>query len=129
MSNNNSSIGLKYPLFATERGSQNVSRTTLEAVKADIITLLITRRGERVMNPTLGFSMDKYLFEPNVDSFIEDIKTYITESVNLWLPFLIIQEITITTTNEDKDKNQFKIKLVFSLNSTPTIFESVETLV
>ena len=129
MSNNNSSIGLKYPLFATERGSQNVSRTTLEAVKADIINLLITRPGERVMNPTFGISMDKYLFEPNVDSFIEDIKTDITESVNLWLPFLIIQEITITTTNEDKDKNQFKIKLVFSLNSTPTIFESVETLV
>jgi phage baseplate assembly protein W len=123
--NNISSIGLMYPLFATRKGSQNVSYTTLDAIKTDILTLLKTRRGERIMQPTFGIALDRYLFEPNVDSLLEDIKTDIEDSVAFWLPFVLINDILITSTNEDKDRNRFKVEIKFSIKSLPNKLESI----
>ncbi|MFA5392711.1 MAG: GPW/gp25 family protein [Candidatus Paceibacterota bacterium] len=123
--NNISSIGLMYPLFATEKGHQNVSYTTIDAIKTDIITLLKTRRGERVMQPNFGIALDRYVFEPNVDSLLEDIKTDIEDSVAFWLPFVMLNEVTIESTNEDKDRNKFYVKLIFSVKSLPTKLETV----
>ena len=123
--NNISSIGLMYPLFATEKGHQNVSYTTIDAIKTDIITLLKTRRGERILQPTFGIALDRYIFEPNVDSLLDDIKTDIEDSVTFWLPFVILNEIIVESTNEDKDRNRFYVKLVFSVKSLPNKLETV----
>ncbi len=123
--NNISSIGLMYPLFATEKGHQNVSYTTIDAIKTDIITLLKTRRGERVMQPNFGIALDRYVFEPNVDSLLEDIKTDIEDSVAFWLPFVTLNEVTVESTNEDKDRNKFYVKLIFSVKSLPSKLETV----
>lgn len=122
---NIASIGLMYPLFAVGKGNQNVSLQTLDAVKTDIITLLSTRLGERVMQPTLGIPIDKYLFEPDVDSSIEGIKTDITEAIAFWLPFVTTEEVIVTTTTEDKDRNKFRVQITFSIKSIPDKLESV----
>lgn len=114
-----------YPLFATEKGHQNVSYTTIDAIKTDIITLLKTRRGERVMQPNFGIALDRYVFEPNVDSLLEDIKTDIEDSVAFWLPFVTLNEVTVESTNEDKDRNKFYVKLIFSVKSLPSKLETV----
>ena len=122
---NISSIGLMYPLFATKKGNQNVSYTTLDAVKTDIITLLKTRRGERVMQPTFGIALDRYIFEPNVDSLLEDIKTDIEDAIAFWLPPVITSTVIVKATNEDKDRNRFFVEIDFSIKSLPSKLESV----
>ena len=122
---NISSVGLMYPLFATKKGNQNISYTTLDAVKTDIITLLKTRRGERIMQPTFGLGLDRYIFEPNVNSVLDDVKTDIEDSIVFWLPFVTLSEISVEATSKDKDKNRFHVEIQFSIKSLPSKLESV----
>lgn len=114
-----------YPLFATKKGNQNISYTTLDAVKTDIITLLKTRRGERVMQPTFGLGLDRYAFEPNVNSLLDNIKTDIEDSIAFWLPFVVLSKISVEATTEDKDRNRFYVEIQFSIKSLPSKLESV----
>ena len=61
------SIGLKLPIVL-DNGQLASTKTTLEAVKQNILNLCNTEVGERVMQPTLGVRLKRFLFEP----FTED---------------------------------------------------------
>ena len=57
------SLGLKLPLNL-DNGQDGLTKITLEAVKQNVLNLCSTELGERVMQPNLGVSIKKYLFEP-----------------------------------------------------------------
>ena len=57
-------LGLQYPLVKTHRGilAQN---TGVDQIKADLLQLLLTNPGERVMLPSYGTPLRELLFEQN----------------------------------------------------------------
>ena len=55
-------IGLQLPINL-ENGQEASTRTTMEAVKQNLLNLLNTERGERPMQPLLGVALRQYLFE------------------------------------------------------------------
>ena len=61
----NKFIGIKLPLDRSGGRDGYFTSTTLtiDAVKEDIISLLKTEKGERVMQPRLGLGLKKNLFE------------------------------------------------------------------
>ena len=119
------SIGLKYPLFAFSQGNNNVSFTSFEAIRTNLITLLRTTRGERVMQPTFGLSLQNYVFEPLTDELLETVQTDIEESIALWLPYVTIDDISIQASKEDKDRNRFSVSIRFSAKSIPSQYDTV----
>jgi len=56
-------IGLKFPLTNSQHGYFNPSILTREQVSANIISILTTNRGERIMRPDMGISTYNILFE------------------------------------------------------------------
>ena len=71
-------IGLKLPLQKSDNseGYFESSDTSLGAVKENIKNLILTRKGERVMNPLLGLNLDEFLFENITDDIIYLIREY-----------------------------------------------------
>ena len=64
LSKNDKKIGFKLPLESgTTHGNFESTILTIDAVKEDIISLLKTEKGERVMQPRLGLGLKKNLFE------------------------------------------------------------------
>ena len=60
-------INLKFPLRAFRKGFFEMNNTTVDAVREDIKILLLTKKGERVVNPTIGTNIPILLgelFEP-----------------------------------------------------------------
>ena len=103
-----------------------VNYTTLTQAKDNLKNLILTRKGERIMNPTFGCDIYKVLFEQMDGGLIESkIESTILDAVSNWLPYLNIDEIIFDYDNNDIDNNRINIELKFSLVSNPNLGESV----
>lgn len=109
------SVGVTLPLRKGNNGYFEVSYTTKDQIKSNIKSLLLTQKGERVMQPNFGSDLRKCLFEPitaNLDFVIEDS---ITEAINTWMPYVTIESIVYDTDNTLKDRNRIDLELKYSL--------------
>ena len=68
-----------------------------EYARQNLKNLILTRKGERIMQPEFGCDIYKILFEPIItdESFENKISNTITEAVNSWLPYIKIDRINI----------------------------------
>jgi phage baseplate assembly protein W len=99
---NDYAIGITLPL-QIGNVAFNQSFTTLEQVRTNIKSLLLTRRGERVMQPNLGSGMDELVFDLNDDNLASDVEDTIIGTLQQWLPYVTVEEIDIEQTDELKD--------------------------
>lgn len=113
-------IGLSLPLQIGQTAF-NQTFTSIDAVKTNIKSLLLTKRYERVMQPELGSGLHEVLFDP-IDDFLEErIETTITDSLSKWLPFVNIESIDIDTNSNLKDNNSVNISLSFTITGNPQL--------
>ena len=118
-------IGMKIPLAAASgsEGYFESSTTSMEAAKEDVRNLIMTRKGERVFNPTLGLNLDEFLFENITEEVIYLIREDLEQSFKFWLPFLGVRDLQVVS---DDDRNSITIDVKFYLRSNPGIIESVQ---
>ena len=121
-------IGLTLPLTFD---GDNPSKTTLEAVKQNVLNLCSTEMGERVMQPNLGVRLKRFLFEPFSEELVFQVKEIINESINYWLPFVNINDIRVKMSdNEVGDfKSTLEVSVDFSLKKDPNTQESIQITV
>jgi len=111
---NDYAIGLSLPL---QFGNSTFNQTfqTSEQVKSNIKNLLLTKRGERVLQPEFGSGLQEILFEQSVDDFEIKIEDTINETLEKWLPYVSVDEINIDSSNELKDNNRVNVSLKFRI--------------
>lgn len=98
-------IGLQYPLVKTARGLM-AQNSNVAQIKADLLQLLLTNPGERVMLPEFGTPLRKLMFEPN-DVGLEIIaKQMIAESISKWEPRIVISNISVTSNFDPNNLNE-----------------------
>ena len=114
---NDWAIGVVLPLQIGNTGF-NQSYTTAVQTKSNIKNLLLTKKYERLMQPNLGSDLQKVLFEMNDDSLEEKIENAINNSMETWLPFVTIEDISVEQTNELKDANQVNVSLKFRIDNS-----------
>ena len=120
------SVGLDLPLGrqpGTPDGYFTSTKTTIDAVKNDIKLLLMTQKGERLMQPNLGMDIRKFLFEQITEDITIQIENDIVDTFSRWLPFVQLSDILIDLKNQDR--NQIKIEVKFNIANTPGELESV----
>lgn len=94
---------------------------SIDQAKENLINLLLTRKGERLIHTNFGSDLMRIIFEPNVAQLKEIISEVITEPVTYWLPYIIINNIDIVTPEDDPAiVHQIKITITFSLNEIQT---------
>lgn len=119
-------IGIGINKSSNKGGIFAVNYTTLTQAKDNLKNLILTRKGERIMNPTFGCDIYKVLFEQMDGGLIESkIESTILDAVSNWLPYLSIDEIIFDYDNNDIDNNRINLELKFSLVSNPNLGESV----
>lgn len=99
-------IGCQYPLIKTPRGIM-AQKTDVDQIKADMLQLLLTNPGERVMLPDFGTPLKKLIFEPN-DAILEmDAKNMIAASIARWEPRVEIKNIIVSSIGGDASLNDY----------------------
>lgn len=89
-------LGAPYPLESTPKGYLPTIYG-LDTIKADLLQLLLTYPGERVMLPGFGTALRDLLFEPN-DVILEDrAREMIIDSIRRWEPRIAVDVIEVTS--------------------------------
>ena len=96
-------INIVYPFKNSSKGFfLELSTTVSQAIKSDLMHLILTRKGQRLYNPDFGTNILKFIFEPNDDLTFTQIKQEITDVVKRYLPNLQINEISVTESTESE---------------------------
>jgi phage baseplate assembly protein W len=114
------SIGLGVSFSSTSPIFKSIYLTTEQATE-NLKTLLLTRIGERYMEPNFGTNLLYIVFEPNVSQIKQEISDIITSAISHWLPYIEIDDLTIVTAEDDPNlQYNIQITLVFSVNGFDT---------
>lgn len=90
-------INIDYPFKDSPDGFfLNLNSNDQRAIKADLLHLLLTMKGQRLYNPDFGTDLLRYIFEPNDSKNLSDIKDSVSTSVKKYLPNLTITSLTVT---------------------------------
>ena len=121
-------IGVNLPFTRDNKtGWFDQSFTTLDAAKSNLRNLLLTMKGERLMQPNFGTDLMKLVFEQDDGTLVDRIRETIIDAVEFWLPYLNLNTIEVNDSVETDDMNfnRFNIKLVFSIKNVPDVYESI----
>ena len=111
---NDYAIGITLPIQITNVAF-NQSFTTREQVRSNIVNLLKTKRGERIMQPDFGIGLESILFEPIDDDTQTRIQSEIENAISIWLPYVVIEDLVIDISDELRDRNTIDVSLSFSI--------------
>jgi uncharacterized protein len=119
-------IGIGINRTSNSNGIFPVNYTTLSEAKDSLINLILTKKGERIMQPEFGCDVWELLFESITEETISSkIESSIISAVEIWLPYLNIDNIIFDYDDNDVDANRISIDIKFSLKSNPNMFESI----
>ena len=109
--------GITLPIKRGNTGYFEQAFTSYEQAKTNLKNLLLTRKGERIMQPNFGTGLHSLLFEPMTDEYESKLRDTITRNVSYWLPYINIKDIEVEMTDELKDKNQANLYLQFTVGN------------
>ena len=92
-------INLKFPLRSYRKGFFEMNNTTLDAIREEIKILLLTKKCERVVNPSIGTNIPILmgeLFEPIKEQEMSSrIGAEIRTALEAWMPYVRLDNIEI----------------------------------
>lgn len=87
-------INIDFPFKDSKKGFYlELNQTDKDAIRADLLHLLLTNKGERLYLPDFGSDLKKYIFEPNDNITHEDIRDNLNQTISKYIPNLIINSI------------------------------------
>ena len=117
-------INIDFPFKDSKKGFYlKLNQTDRDAIKADLLHLLLTNKGERLYLPDFGSDLQKYIFEPNDSITHEEIRDSLNESISLYIPNLIVNSIEF---RNDPIEEAIIVELSYSV--TDGTFSSTDTL-
>jgi len=98
-------LGCQYPLVKTSRGVM-AQRSGVSQIKADLLQLLLTNPGERVMLPLFGVPLRKLMFDPNDIQLELTAKLMITNAIKMWEPRIELQAVEVSSKFDRDNLNE-----------------------
>lgn len=92
----------------------NITYTTKDQVKSNLINYFLTNTGERYFNPEFGANLRNLLFQQIYNT--EELQELIKDRVRIYFPAINIIDLTVTPNHDD---NAIKIKLAYEVNNNP----------
>ena len=93
-------INIDFPFKDSDKGFYfKLNSTNTDAIRSDLLHLLLTNKCERLYLPDFGSHLKKYIFEPNDSITHEQIKDNLNENIKRYIPNLIINDITFKNNN------------------------------
>lgn len=113
-------LGVPYPIFNNDAAGIFYTERGLNAIKADLLCLLLTNPGERVMLPDFGVGLRDFIFEPNDSILREQVRQRINTQITKFEPRINIQSIEIGVISDqdliselDDSERILNIKIMF----------------
>jgi phage baseplate assembly protein W len=110
-------INIDFPFNNSPQGFfLNLNSTDQKAIKADLLHLLLTRKGQRLYNPDFGTNLIKFIYEPNDAQNLGDLKEEISVTVKKYFPSLTIKEVIVVPDEKSEYAAVVRIEYIITDN-------------
>jgi len=116
-------IGVTLPLQRGNTGYFAQSSSTLEQIKSNYRNLILTKKGERLMQPEFGCDIHSMLFENITDDMLETVRFAIVSATERWMPFLEVRELDVVSLKEEP--NKIDITVSYRFRNNPNVTDSI----
>jgi phage baseplate assembly protein W len=96
--------GLSFPFQNSQRGDYLLlTEYQKDEIRADLLHLLLTRKGSRYYLPDFGTRLYEFIFEPFDGLTFSAIESDIRDAINKYMPNLLVNNITIEPATVDEE--------------------------
>jgi phage baseplate assembly protein W len=103
-------IGVSLPFNAA--GVFNKTYSTKDQIKSNLINLLLTDKGERIMNPEFGADIRKSLFDNITNPDLDTLRVKIINAISIFIPEIELTDVSIIP---EFDYNSLSITISYRL--------------
>jgi phage baseplate assembly protein W len=107
------------PIIGVDGRLFDLSYSTEDQAISNLKNLILTRQGERLMQPLFGTKLQDSLFEQNDDILKASIKDSIERAVEFWLPYISINSLEVNpviAVGSSREEHGVQISLQVSVN-------------
>ena len=122
----NKSINIDFPFRDSDKGFfLKLNTVDAKAIKADLVHLILTNKGERLYLPDFGTNLRKYLFDPYDGITESEIKGEISDAIKKYIPNLKVTSITF----EEAPQSQYGVVVRLDYVITEDVFETKDFVI
>ena len=113
-------ININYPFKDSLKGFfLDLTDTEAKAIKADLLHLLLTRKGQRLYNPEFGTRLLEYIYEPYDELTFSEVREEIDTAVKTYLPQVNLDNLTV----EPSPLSEYAVLVTIEYTITDNVFE------
>lgn len=117
-------VGVRFPFQETSEGGVfRYTKSSEEAIRTNLISLLTTKKKQRVMNNNLYSPLYDQVFEQWDDIAEDTLDTKLNDIINRYIPEITVLDISYVF---DEINYILTVKVVYSINYLPGTQSSVE---
>jgi phage baseplate assembly protein W len=116
----NIAIGVSLP-FDGPAGPFNSTYSTKDQIKSNLINLLLTNKGERIMNPEFGCDLKTVLFDGVTEDLNVRIRDLIYTNVGIFIPDVQIDDIEINNNPDYNNINTISVTIKYRLRISQNV--------
>lgn len=106
-------VGIQVPFNGTT--GLNITFTTKDAIRSNILNFFLTGKRERIMNPNFGAGIREQLFEQITQGSTQNIRNIIEFGLNDYFPQIKLNKLTVEASPDTKT---IQVYFSYSISST-----------
>lgn len=119
-------INIGFPFQESNLGHfLKLNNDDMNAVKSDLMHLLLTRKGERLYMPDFGTDFLKYIFEMNDGETHVAMKNELNDTIKRYIPNLQINEIQVT----ESEASEYAVTVRIDYTVTDDVFQESDFVI
>lgn len=117
----NNNFGWKFPVQPDVSTGRIQAASYSENISESIRIILMTKKGERMMNPTFGCNINKYMFGILDFTTLRQIELEVEDALDKWEPR--IENVKVEVVHNNDNVGQLIINVKYNLLNTRNIID------
>jgi phage baseplate assembly protein W len=117
-------VGITLPITNGNTGMFTQSTSVFEQVKSNFKNLILTKKGERLMQPEFGTDLHRILFENITDNTLENARLTVVDAVERWMPFLELKEFEVKSP-VDGNPHRINLSVTYRFRNNPNVTDAI----
>jgi phage baseplate assembly protein W len=117
-------IGITLPITNGNTGMFTQSTSVFQQVKSNYKNLILTKKGERLMQPDFGTDLYRILFENITEDTLDNARLSVIQATERWMPFLEVVNFELTNP-VNNNPHRIDISVTYRFRNNPNVTDTI----